>query len=360
MLVKDAVGISPTETFFRGGKPIIYTGTAWKFSRNSEHLKKFARLSKEKSWGRDLPFEVPLEMQPQQLAVPAVEPNEFINQHALMGGKADNQVRSLRVALDTLAAPSEDVIIPADLFWLNVEGGVIGVLSSDVGVRELSSSQGKWEPRRNFYLKKKELRSDQITEDQLRAEILGYYANVLGTVAASGELVRAIDSALALTIIKFDRKIDDGRVVGSARFPYDHLVFPANSTVGAKFEQHPLADERSRNQFLDMMIAKGKVQEKSPVQVLRGLHNIAGAGRVEDLYYFAKWKGRHAEILADNSDGNGKEATLIDHVKGAPYALLQALLLTLAQPGGECGRRASEDFLLQIYPKGKKGELRIY
>lgn len=340
------------EDFFNGGAPVIYSGTAQKFDRLSKHLQTFARRSGEKEWGRSLGFVVPKSIRPLQMAVPAYEPNELIEQHSLLTGKTINQMHSLGVYLSSGEVVEDGAIvkIPDIVYQLYVCGGVLPLLTTDVGIREKWGRSSGWVPRRNLYLGVKDAKSARATSSQVAKTLITYYSREYKNQVIAGSAVRAVDSAIALSTVRFN---------GNSDPELGLKIFPANSTAGLVMERHPLATTAGQQDFVDFLISTGSERQK--LAALRMMDKKAGGATVEALALYCIDRNIHYEILADNGEnGKDKEEVLIDHVKGAPYALLQALLLTLASTDVEmCGRRGGESFLVELFPKGKKRDLAI-
>lgn len=360
------VGVSqewenPLVEFFTS--PFLYTGTPWKFERISEQYNEFVMQRKWKEEILPLLGQLTVAKIAEQLAVPAVEPNELIDSGSLMRIKARRQVNSLDIFLKSgeRLGKHDDVIMPGWLRKKYLKGEVVDLsfVSTDTSIRELYRSVStdgsvtkttKWIPRRNFYYKRRRNGGD-IEADA--TELNKYWISQYSLYGWANEVIRVADSGLAFVQASLQKE----------RAPIFREAV-GNSTSAVRMTGQPLATEVGRDAYRKLIGNGG----------LKNLDNRAGGVMVEDLRMVAAQMGFSAEILTACSEdegglnqcpvANGKRCiakfeSLMEHLEGAPYALWKAMFYTIATSEDVDKLFAEMEPIIDMYPPGLNKLLQV-
>lgn len=360
-MVVKGVEIFPHPVVVLAEQPYFYTGTLWKLDNLNNSWK---ALQKSRAWERAeraLGIKRPY-AEPEQLAVPAEEPDHLLQQQDLVYGKTINQITVLLAALEEEKpkAKVSEVIIP-DTLREQYQSGAFSIAFINTDVGNMHHYEHKpWNPLRNFYVAPK-LQTVGF-ESRLAKRLNNYwkeeYVAKLGSENGS-PYVRSIESGMTLTQIVYQRTKSNNSLP-SVR----DRIFPGVSSVGLKLERSPLTTNKGRRNVIEFLIESNSNSPKlaqANKNALSVTHGRAGGIKTEDLYTVAVSLGIHAELLTHGSTQDEKMSSLLEHVEGPPLELFRQLILTLAHaPDCELHNVAGvAEFGPKRYPPGMKKHLTL-
>lgn len=358
----EGMGSNRTVTGAWINNPMIFTGTFKKAERTMESMARFYE-----SWAERMGLTHVLASL-EVITVKAEEPDHLIDEYFLIKGKGASQAIAMTQSIaEELRrnSHSRENVIPNSAKDVYIKGGVFSFITSDVGLRDREGKAGKWEEKRNYYMNPKLLKGEGDVA-AMRADILAYYAQpkIYGRSKTENGLVRAFDSALAITELTYN-PLDESELVADPYYVnYPNIdVHSGNSTVGVKFENHPLATFEARSQYLDDLIEMSADLGMSAVEALRSLNGKAGGTKTEYLILSAQKRGNQVTILADEDKEATKMERFFEHVEGGPYELFRDMLMTFSDPNyRERAKKIQDRFMIQLYPAGarNRNELRVY
>lgn len=331
--------------------PYAYTGTRWKLENISNTWNGVTASNSWKKAAKKLNISSEFVV-PRQIAVPADEPDHLLEQEDLVLGKTVNQIKVLMQQLESPNSKVEgEVIIPQSIIEMFAQGFLsIAFINTDVGNMH-HIGPGKYYPLRNFYASKKYLLKER--EAKLAKRLDHYWRETYPDKKGSG-YSRVIESGATLTQIIWSR---------DSNMTYSR-IFPGVSTVGILMEESILSHKKGRENALQFLHEKYLEKDKHRINghnPFAEMNGRAGGMKTEDYVQLALALGIGVEILARGSTIEEQMSSLMEHVEGPPFALIQQLILTLANTSN-CelhnveGARSSGP---RLYPPGKRGLLTL-